>query len=212
EQIAEGVWTFIASTTDPEQLRSFVTTYPASRRVDEARRKIAVLLAAQEKLKDVIAQASQKRVALVIGNGKYQNSRTLKNPANDANQVAAALARLGFEVRVEVDLDKRGFDQVMPEFAASATGSDMALVYFSGHAIELQGAAYVMPVDAVPISRSHIRNQLKSVRDIVFDLENAAGLKVVIIDGCRDNPLAARLFGALGIPRTAVNEPRGFSI
>jgi uncharacterized caspase-like protein len=203
DETADSVWKFIASTKEPEQLLAFVSTYPESHRVGEAKEKYAALLAAQKKLQDAAAAKPDKRVALVIGNSAYTHSRTLKNPGNDANQVAAALTRLGFDVRTELDLDKSGFDQVMPEFAATATSAEIALVYFSGHAIELEGAAYVMPVDAQPASRSHIRNQLKSVRDIVFDLETASGLKLVIVDGCRDNPLAANLFRALGIKRAA---------
>jgi uncharacterized caspase-like protein len=151
-----------------------------------------------------------KRVALVVGNGAYQHARHLKNPENDAAAVADALLRLGFEVRKETDLDKRRFDQVMPEFAEMATGAEIALVYFSGHAMELQGIPYLMPTDAQPISRSHIRNQLKSVRDIVFDLEGVSGLKLVVVDGCRDNPLAANLLRALGLPRSASDTTRGF--
>lgn len=151
-----------------------------------------------------------KRVALVIGNGTYQHARHLKNPQNDANAVADALARLGFVVRKEIDLDKPRFDQVMPEFAQMATGADIALVYFSGHAMELQGVPYLMPTDAQPISAAHVRNQLKPVRDIVFDLDGVSGLKLVVVDGCRDNPLASKLFSGLGVFRTASDTTRGF--
>jgi uncharacterized caspase-like protein len=133
------------------------------------------------------------------------------NPQNDAKKVSEALRRLGFEVRTELDVDMTGFQKIMPEFSEAASGADIALVYYSGHAIELPGAAYVMPVDSEPISRSHIRNQLKSVHDIIADLETSSGLKLVVVDGCRDNPLAARLFGILGIPR-GLGESRGLSL
>ena len=153
----------------------------------------------------------KKRVALVIGNGNYDYAPPLINPKNDAKKIAEALTRLGFEVRTELDLGILRFGQVMAEFAATADGADVAIVYYSGHAIELQGVGYLMPVDARPLTRAHIRNQLKPLRNIVSDLENTSGLKLVIVDGCRNNPFAEKLAGILGVPKAALGRPRGFA-
>lgn len=209
DQEAEKSWGIIGADNDPEKLISFVKSFPASKRLPEAMDRISALLIEKNKRKVLAQGGPQKRVALVIGNGKYVHAKILINPANDAKRVAEALKRLGFEVRSEFDVDMVGFQKIMPEFSDTATDADIALVYYSGHAIELGDAAYIMPVDSAPISRSHIRNQLKSVHDIISDLDTASGLKLVVVDGCRDNPLAAKLFGILGIPRGGLGETRG---
>src|SRR5262252_1402745 len=80
-----------------------------------------------------------KRVALVIGNGRYQHTPDLKNPTNDARDVAAALERLGFIVMLRLDVDKRSFQEAVRDFGVSSRASDVALFYYSGQGIELGG-------------------------------------------------------------------------
>ena len=208
---AEKAWGIIGADNDPEKLISFVKSFPASKHLTEALDRIAPLVIERNKKKVAAQSSSQKRVALVIGNGKYLHAKPLANPGNDAKGVAVVLERLGFKVRTEFDVDMAGFRKIMPEFSEAASGADIALVYYSGHAIQLPDVAYVMPVDSEPISRSHIRNQLKSVHDIISDLDTVSGLKLIVVDGCRDNPLAARLFGILGIPK-GLGESRGLSL
>src|SRR5262245_42927338 len=82
---------------------------------------------------------AEKRVALVIGNGEYQNAGKLRNPRNDARDVADALRRLDFEVIVHFDLDKPGMEAAASQFGRAAPAADVALFYYSGHAMEFGG-------------------------------------------------------------------------
>ena len=88
---------------------------------------------------------AEKRAALIIGNAAYVNSPALTNPVNDANDVAAALSEMGFEVLVGVDLDKRGFDGKVREFTRTLAQADVALFYYAGHGLQVSGRNYLVP-------------------------------------------------------------------
>jgi uncharacterized caspase-like protein len=92
---------------------------------------------------------AEKRVALVIGNAPYKNAPTLQNPRNDAQDVAEALKCLRFETIVGLDLDKAGMDEKSISFSRAARDADVALVYYSGHAMQRGSINYLIPVDAV---------------------------------------------------------------
>src|SRR5208337_937166 len=97
----------------------------------------------------IVAPAlAEKRVALVIGNGAYRDAPALPNPHNDAEDVAASLKRSGFDTVVGVDLDKAGMEQATIDFSRAARTSDIAIFYYSGHAMQYAGANYLVPVDA----------------------------------------------------------------
>jgi uncharacterized caspase-like protein len=83
---------------------------------------------------------AEKRVALVIGNAAYKNAATLQNPRNDVVDVSEALKRLGFETIVGLDLDKTGMEEKSIAFARAARDADVALVYYSGHAMQFGGS------------------------------------------------------------------------
>jgi uncharacterized caspase-like protein len=138
------------------------------------------------------AAHAEKRVALVIGNAAYKNAATLQNPRNDAQDVSAALQRLGFETIVGLDLDKAGMEDKSIAFARAARDADVALVYYSGHAIQFGGFNYLMPVDAALHDEADLR-RLTRVDEIVADLKQAKNLRILVLDACRDNPLADEL-------------------
>ena len=92
--------------------------------------------------------AADNRVALVIGNGGYKNALHLPNPRNDAEDVAAALTRIGFETILGLDVDKAAMDELAISFARRARDADIAIFYFSGHAMQLADVNYLMPIDA----------------------------------------------------------------
>jgi len=150
---------------------------------------------------DAHAQA-EKRVALVIGNSAYKNTTRLPNPKNDAEDVAAALNRLGFETVVGIDLDKSGMEQASIRFARAAREADTALFYYSGHAMQFAGTNYLMPVDAKLDDEADLRLMIK-VEDIVADLQQAKNLRILVLDSCRDNPLAEELKRSIGRTRAA---------
>lgn len=136
--------------------------------------------------------AADTRVALVIGNGAYSNVTALPNPPNDANDVAAMLEGLGFAVTKAVDLNGREFGDVLSNFRQSAQSADVALFYYAGHGFQFDEENYLMPVDA------ELRNELSVKRETiglteVLAMMEGAGISLVFIDACRDNPLAAAL-------------------
>jgi formylglycine-generating enzyme required for sulfatase activity/uncharacterized caspase-like protein len=135
---------------------------------------------------------AEKRVALVIGNAAYKNAATLQNPRNDATDVSDALKRLGFETIVGLDLDKGGMEEKSFDFARAARDADVALVYYSGHAMQFAGVNYLMPVDAALRDEVDLR-RLTRVDEIVADLKQAKNLRILVLDACRDNPLADEL-------------------
>jgi uncharacterized caspase-like protein len=136
--------------------------------------------------------AAEKRVALVIGNSGYREVTALVNPHNDAADMAAALQRLGFETTLGLDTDRTAMESAVEAFAAKVEGADVALFYYAGHAMQHQGVNYLMPTDANLQNAAGLRRLVK-LNDIVSDLKRAKALRIMIIDACRDNPLAQRL-------------------
>jgi len=146
------------------------------------------------------AHATDKRVALVIGNGAYVNAPRLPNPPNDAQDVAGALKRAGFEVVLGIDLDKTAMDDAQIRFARAARDADVAMFYYSGHAMQMNGINYLMPVDAKLTDEADLRRMAR-VDDIVADLQQAKNLRILVLDACRDNPLAEDLKRSIGRTR-----------
>jgi uncharacterized caspase-like protein len=133
---------------------------------------------------------ADKRVALVVGNSQYRNpSLALSNPKNDAEDVAAALRTLGFEVIHKTDLTKRDLELAMGQFARLSTSADAALFYYAGHALQYQGQNYLMPVDAALEDEISLRYQMISINDVRAALDQTSGVKIMILDACRNNPV-----------------------
>jgi hypothetical protein len=137
---------------------------------------------------------AERRVALVVGNSQYNDSSlVLFNPKNDAQDVAASLRNLGFEVILKIDAGKRDFDLAMAQFARLATSADTALFYFAGHALQHQGQNYLMPTDAQLMDEISLRYQMVSLDDVRVGLGRARGVKIMILDACRNNPMVDSL-------------------
>jgi Caspase domain len=144
-------------------------------------------------LGSVPAAAEGKRVALVIGNGIYRNVPALPNPPNDAGDIAAALARLGFTVTL---LTNASFDEMrkgLIAFGQKAEGADMAAVYFAGHGMEINGENWLIPVDAELKRDVDAANEAISLRNAMLQVSNTKSLGLVILDACRNNPFAAKM-------------------
>ncbi len=148
----------------------------------------------------VAPAAAEKRVALVIGNGAYENVPHLPNPPNDAKDVADALQRSGFDTILGIDLDKAAMDAAAVRFARTARDADVALFYYSGHAKQYAGINYLAPTDAKLTDEADLR-LLERVDDIVADLQRAKNLRILVLDSCRDNPLADELKRSIGTTR-----------
>jgi hypothetical protein len=145
---------------------------------------------------------AERRVALVIGNGAYRNAIALPNPSHDAEDVAAALKRIGFDVILGANLDKAGMDEHAIRFARAAREADVALFYYSGHAMQSAGVNYLMPVNARLSDEADLRRMMR-VDDIIDDLQQAKNLRILVLDSCRDNPLAEQLRRSAKLTRAA---------
>ncbi|TRC95210.1 peptidase C14 [Mesorhizobium sp. WSM4303] len=133
---------------------------------------------------------AERRVALVIADDDYRLVRKLSNPVNDGEAMEAALKKLGFEVTLETNRDLRRMRRALDDFREDAKGADVALVYFSGHGVEISGDNRLLPVDADASSLDQLEKTslpLEEVRDAV-----AATAKVglIVLDACRSDPFS----------------------
>ena len=145
---------------------------------------------------------AEKRVAFVIGNGNYRHATVLPNPKNDATDVSAALKRIGFEVVLGIDLDQHAMREASIRFARAARDADVAMIYYAGHAIQFNGINYLIPVDSRLRDEADIRRMIR-VDEMVADLQQAKNLRIMVLDACRDNPLAESLKRSIGRTRAA---------
>jgi uncharacterized caspase-like protein len=139
------------------------------------------------------ASASERRVALVIGNSSYRNAPVLPNTLNDARDMAAALRKVGFEVVDGIDLDKRGMDTVLTRFARLAQDADSVMFYFAGHGFQFNGENYLVPVEAKIEDEAGVQYETTRLNDVVTALNFAKGVKIMVLDACRNNPFVNQL-------------------
>jgi uncharacterized caspase-like protein len=138
---------------------------------------------------------SEKRVALIIGNATYQNTPALANPGNDAEDMASALKRVGFDVIFERNLNKRGMEQAIARFARAARDSDAALFYFAGHGMQYRGLNYLVPTDAKLEDEFSLDFEMTRLEDVLTGLGQSRGVRILVLDACRRNPLVEKLAG-----------------
>ncbi len=137
---------------------------------------------------------AEKRVALVIGNSAYQNASRLANPGNDATAMAELFRRAGFDVvEARQDLGNLEFKRVAREFTAAARDADVAVMYFAGHGIEVNGTNYLIPIDARLATDFDVEDEALSLDRLVRALEPARRLRLIILDACRDNPFIQKM-------------------
>jgi caspase domain-containing protein len=136
--------------------------------------------------------AAEQRVALVIGNSKYQNTPPLANPDNDAQSVAELLNAAGFEVIAATDLSQNDMIKVVQDFSAKITerGPDtVAMIYYAGHGVQVAGENYLIPVDAKITSPTDLVDHSLRLVDLMATLESIPSrLRIVMLDSCRTNP------------------------
>lgn len=134
---------------------------------------------------------ADKRVALVIGNAAYLNVPRLPNPVNDGNTIAATLQGAGFDVvDSRHDLPAAETRRALRDFADRARDADIAVVYYAGHGIEVDGGNYLIPVDAKLERDTDVYDEALSLERVLLAVEPAKKLRLVILDACRDNPFA----------------------
>jgi hypothetical protein len=136
---------------------------------------------------------SEKRVALVIGNGAYQNAMHLDNAAFDARAVADAFRKLGFQVVDGYDLDIDQMRSKVSEFSAALSDSRSAVIYYAGHGISVDEENYLVPTDIILKSPTDLDLNAISVSLLLKQMKRDERVNVIILDACRDNPFAAEL-------------------
>ena len=137
---------------------------------------------------------AEKRVALVLGNSAYQNVAKLPNPVNDGAVIAATLKDAGFDVvDSRHDLPAAETRRALRDFADRARDADIAVVYYAGHGIEVDGANYLIPVDAKLERDTDVYDEAFSLDRVLLAIEPAKKLRLVILDACRDNPFSKNM-------------------
>jgi len=143
------------------------------------------------------AALADKRVAFVVGNGAYKNVPQLPNPVIDAKSMSKVLRSVGFDVVEGVNLTRDKMTEKLLDFGKKAEGADVAVFFYAGHGIAVNGTNYLLPVDAD--LRSEMDVKLGAAINVDVTLEQTmadAKVKLVFLDACRDNPFAAKIRSA----------------
>lgn len=143
--------------------------------------------------------ATQRRVALLIGNGAYREVSILPNPRRDVALIAKTFRDVGFDVvDVTTDMDRSGMVRAIRAFEDKVQGADIGVVFYAGHGIEVNGQNYLIPVDAKLASDKDIEDETVALDRVMRALDSAKRLRLVILDACRDNPFAPKMTRSTG--------------
>jgi hypothetical protein len=131
----------------------------------------------------------KRLTALVIGNAAYTQTNKLSNPANDATDVSAKLGARGFTVIEKTDCTHKEMDHALKEFRASLTDSDVALFFFAGHGMQIDGENYLAAVDADFGNETDAKHSSLSLNRLIETMEKSGtATKIIFLDACRNNP------------------------
>ncbi len=134
---------------------------------------------------------TEKRLALVIGNGNYLNGNTLQNPTNDAKAIATALKEVGFTVMLYLNSDAKTMRKAMDDFGDKLKGYTVGLFYYAGHGMQVKGNNYLIPVDASLKVEQDVEYDCLDAGRVLGKMEAAGSVtNIVVLDACRDNPFA----------------------
>ncbi|WP_420411732.1 caspase family protein [Roseibium sp.] len=136
------------------------------------------------------AAVSGEKVALVIGNSRYEHVSQLPNAAQDATDIAQTLNRLGFRVLYGTDLSRSEILSLAQQTRKSLAPDDIALFYFAGHAVQIGAENFIIPVDAHGEDADTIKQTSVKLQTILAEMESKADRNIVILDACRNNPFA----------------------
>lgn len=142
---------------------------------------------------------AEKRVALIMGNSAYKNVAQLPNPVNDAAAMAALLKAAGFDsVDARLDLGVADMRRAISNFSDTASDADIAVVFYAGHGIEVDGTNYIIPVDAALKRDIDVDDEAVPLDRVLKVLDSTKRLRLVILDACRDNPFSKSMKRTLG--------------
>ncbi len=145
---------------------------------------------------------AERRVALVIGNSAYKSVPRLANPANDAALVGGMIKKAGFDwIDIRTDLSVAEMRKALRDFGGRARDAEVAVIYYAGHGIELDGTNYLIPTDATLETDSDVLDETVALDRALFAVEPAKQLRLIILDACRDNPFAKTMKRTVAAPR-----------
>lgn len=157
------------------------------------------------------AAHAERRVALVVGNAAYSSAASLRNPRNDANDMAETLKKLGFEVQLGLDLDQKGFATTIEDFARALDGADVGLFFYAGHGLQLNDKNYLVSVNARLENEFLLASETMDLTAIVRLMESKVAVNLVFLDACRNNPLADNLRRGLEATKRSGSLGRGLA-
>src|SRR5689334_18283674 len=138
-----------------------------------------------------------RRVALVIGNSAYAHVRPLPNPTNDARAMAKSLRDIGFVVTEGTDLDRTAMQATIRDFLRDAARSQVAVVYYAGHGVQIDGRNYLVPIDIqIQSGSGGMIDTMMDMDTIIAGLDDQVRTNILILDACRNNPMAPKLASA----------------
>jgi tetratricopeptide (TPR) repeat protein len=158
-----------------------------------AKERLEVLAAASGSGKAALA-AGPRKVALIVGNGAYNNVDKLDNPPRDARLMADTFRNLGFHtVTLAPDLTRDKFFAALRQFGSEAEKADWAVVYYAGHGMEIGGVNYLIPIDAKLVADNDAETQAVALEQVIAAVSGARKLRLVMLDACRDNPFDKKM-------------------
>jgi tetratricopeptide (TPR) repeat protein len=155
------------------------------------------------------ATGAGRRMALVIGNGAYTGVRALPNPPNDARAVAKSLRDIGFAVSEGIDLDGATMQKMTRDFLRDAARAQLAVVYYAGHGVQIDGHNYLIPVDVQLVAGHKITESMIDMDTILAGLDDNVRTNILILDACRNNPLDPKV--ASGEPGRTIDAGPGLA-
>jgi len=184
------------------QLSSQQQKRPQIKRVLPTRKRVDVVAPSVNGV-----EQTKKRIALVIGNSKYADS-PLIFPENDARDLAAKLAELGFEVKTHLNLTKNEMKEAISVFKRALGQDSVGLFYYTGHAIQVNGQNYLVPIDAILRNQADASAECVEVEELLLQMERSSGINIVILDAGRNNPFSQR-WREVSVGLVSIKPPAG---
>jgi len=169
--------------------------------------RASLCLAALMAVAGLTPVTAQDRVALVVGNSKYVRTNSLPNAGNDARAMARTLREIGFTVAEGVDLDRSGMERQIREFLRRTAGASVALLFYAGHGMQVDGRNYLIPVDTRLESSSDLNFETIALDNILENLNDALRANIIILDACRNNPFAQTYASRMAATRSVTVLP-----